>query len=516
MITVSNYFKEIDKIGATSLPETLRKSHEFVVKGTNGGGSWDVYQTNETIRKVIDLYLSKLNEYVISQPAKKRQAEAAQPVQQIKNEKQQHKPNRKSLKSIANPKVSNAKSPKTSGKLVELLREEVKFIKRYVGLHNKIKSPGAILNLIKALQRSIVQRLIRKESLLAKEIQSIQDKLVSLYNSMKTEKLIEINSKDLSRLVAIAGAEAVYPSINVIKRFVGMQGKELEDKKIEGFIRQIENAVKSKKILREDPYADKVTRIHKLLKQRTSRTISVSKAELNGLEGILKGCGCKPDLGKIYDTKGKALRRCKKRTYSDAKKGACSHNKGLTGILTAEEIANREIVSLNFNYRWSALLGKPAKNFTMMIHGEPGGGKTTLLLKFAQYLAENFGKVIFISSEEFAATTLTSKVKELFNEFPPNLHFTESVKNYDLSDYDFIVLDSVNDLGLSVADFKQLKQEYPTAAFILLLQHTKAGQFKGGKEWEHEAEIAGEIINGVVTIYKNRYGVKGSFDFFNN
>lgn len=511
MIGTGNYFKEIEKADIDNLPDTLRKSHEFVAKSTSNGSSWDIYNTNTTIRKVIDLYLVKLNEYVSTKQnqAQPDQSERPEPKKQIIKQRPPKKAKSNPVKEKPNPSVKH-------GKLVERIREEVKFIKRYVGLHNKVKSPGAILNLVKGLQRSIVQKLIKKESPFAKEIQSIQDKLVSLYNSMKSEKLIEINAKDLARLVSIAGGEAVYPSINVIRRFVGMQGKELEDKKVNAFIRQIENSVKSKKILKDDPYADKINRIYKLLKQRTSRTLALSKAELNGLEGILAVCDCKNDLGKIYHTQGRSLRQCKKRTYSDANKGACSHNKGLSGILTAEEIANREIVSLNFNYRWSALLGKPAKNFTMMIHGEPGGGKTTLLLKFAQYLAENFGKVIFISSEEFAATTLTSKVKELFNEFPPNLHFTESVKNYDLSDYDFIVLDSVNDLGLSVADFKQLKQEYPTAAFILLLQHTKAGQFKGGKEWEHETEIAGEIINGVVTIYKNRYGVKGSFDFFNN
>lgn len=498
MITVSNYFAEIEKVGIPNLPDTLRKSHEFVAKSTNGGSSWNIYQTNETIRKVIDLYLSKLNEYVASKPVEPKRSEAPEKIKAHASRKKS-KQNKKPIKNAS--KQSEPESRRPSGKLVEHIREEIKFIKRYVGLHNKVKSPGSILNLTKALQRAIVQKLIRKESPLAKEIQTIQDKLVSLCNSMKSEKLIEINAKDRAKLVAIAGGETVYPSIAVIKRFVGMQGKDLEDKKAEAFIQQIENAVKNKKILRDDPYSDKVNRIYKLLKQRTSRTISVSKAELNGLEGILKNCGCKPESNVSLPA------RKNQRHISQPE---------LSGILTAEEIANREIDSLPFNYRWSALLGKPARNFTMMVHGEPGGGKTTFLLKFSQYLAENFGKVIYISSEEFAATTLTSKVKELFNQFPPNLHFTESVNQYDLSTYDFIVLDSVNDLGLTIADFKQLRKDYPNAAFILLLQHTKNGQFKGGKEWEHETEIAGEITNGIITIYKNRYGVKGSFDFFNN
>ncbi|PZR31615.1 MAG: hypothetical protein DI538_20760, partial [Azospira oryzae] len=51
-------------------------------------------------------------------------------------------------------------------------------------------------------------------------------------------------------------------------------------------------------------------------------------------------------------------------------------------------------------------------------------------------------------------------------------------------------------------------------SFILILQHTKAGNYKGGKDWEHEIEIAGEVEKGVITIYRNRYGVKGSMNFF--
>jgi hypothetical protein len=94
---------------------------------------------------------------------------------------------------------------------VEHIREEVKFIKRYVGLHNKVKSPNAILAFIKALQRSIVQKLIRKTSPLSEEIEMIQNKLVQAYNKMKGDESFAINDKDLNHLVAIAGGEKVYP-----------------------------------------------------------------------------------------------------------------------------------------------------------------------------------------------------------------------------------------------------------------------------------------------------------------
>ncbi|MEI9918152.1 MAG: hypothetical protein WDO14_05045 [Bacteroidota bacterium] len=521
MISTTNYFREIEKIGVDTLPETLLKGHELVAKSTSNGSNWNSYEQNETIRKVIDLYFEKLNQYVKakggnataqeqSRKAVERKIPTPKPPRQTRLKKEESKATSSAIKK---------KSIKGKlGKHVEHIREEVKFIKRYVALHNKVKSPSSILSLIKSLQRSIVQRLIRKTSPLVGEIRAMQDKLVNLYNSMKGDMQIELHSKDLNRLVSIAGGEQVYPSINIIKRYIGMQGKQIDSSKIELFQRQIDNALKNEKVKADDPYRDKVQAIHNTIKKlKAGNTVNIARAELNGLEGIVKSCGCKPSLGKIYNTNGKKLRQCNKRTYTDAKtKGACSFNKGLSGVLTAEEMASRTFEKLNFNQRYSSLIGQPAKNFTMMLHGEPNAGKTTFLLKFAKYLAEFFGKVLYISSEEFSAATMTDKVNELLTPFPENLFFYANLEGIDLSEYDFVILDSVNDLGLTLPDFKALRKDNPDTAFILILQHTKDGQYRGGKDWEHEVEIAGEVTNGTVTIYRNRYGVKGTMNFFND
>lgn len=518
MITIENYFTEIEKVEASNLPDTLRKSHEFVVKSTANGSSWDTYHNNETIRKVVNLYFEKLNQYLKSnEPTNKSYS---QPESKIDKPKTLLKSPTSSKKAIVKTAPSQkSKSKAKPSKKVEHIKEEVKFIKRFVGLHNKVKSPNNILTLIKSLQKSIVQKLIRKTSPLAKEIETIQNKLIGLYNSMKDNLKIEINDKELARLVVISGGEEVYPSINIMKRYIGLQGKDAEQKKIDSFVKQIESALSSRKAKEDDPYVDKVrTILNTLRKVKSGNVVSMAKAELNGLEGIVKSCGCKPDraLGKIYHTAGKKLRPCKKRTYSDAKKGACSHNKGLNGVLTAEEMANRKFEVLNFSSPWITLIGKPARNFTMMLHGEPGAGKTTLLLKFAKYLANTFGKVLYVSSEEFSASTMTDKINLLLNPFPPNLEFAANLKDPILSNYEFIILDSVNDLGLKLQDYKDLRDKHPNTCFILILQHTKAGSYKGGKDWEHEIEIAGEVENGVITIYRNRYGVKGSMNFFND
>lgn len=508
MITSHNYFEEITRIGVDNLPETLKKGHALVLKSTANGQSWTTYHSSENIKKVIDLYFQKLTEY----------SSTLKPKDSPRNEtKKEPKPYvsakraRSQIKRLDRKSATRTKPAKI--KRVEHIREEIRFIKRYVGLHNKVKSPNAIFAFIKALQRSIVQKLIRKTSPLAKEIEMIQDKLIHVHSKMKGDESFAINEKDLNRLAAIAGGEEVYPSITVIKRFIGMQGKS-DEKKIHDFIRYIENLATKNKITKDDPYADKVNSIYKAIKQRTSSKISVSKAELHGLEGIIKACSCKTDLGKIYHTKGKKLRPCKRKTYSDASRGACSHHQGLNGVITAEQMASRKLDLLKFFSYWLSLFGMPAKNFTMMFHGEPHNGKTIFLLKLAQYLAENFGEVLYVSSEEFASPTMTKKVNEFLNPIPKRLHFSENLKDPNLSNYGFIILDSVNDLGLKINEYKEIRKNHPDTAFIFILQHTKAGDFRGGKDWEHIAEIVGEVHKGVVTVTKNRYAPKNTLDFF--
>lgn len=507
MITSNNYFEEIERIGPGGLPETLRKGHDLVVKGTANGTSWANYQNSQNIRKVIDLYFQKLNEYLSTLEKKAIAPEAK--TRASKGAKSKQKGGEASVPKKVKEKVVRQGNVKH----VENLREEIKFIRRYIALHNKVKSPNAILAFIKALQRSIVQKLVRKTSPLAGEIEMIQNKLIQVYNKMKGEESFGINEKDLNRLIAIAGGEDVYPSITAIKRFIGLQGKD-DEKKINSFLKYLENLVAKKKLTKEDPYAGKVNAIYKSIKQRTSRKISISKAELNGLEGIVKSCTCKNSLGRIYNTGGRKLRQCKKKTYSDASRGACSHNHGLNGVLTAEEMANRKLDLLDFFSFWQSLFGRPARNFTMMFHGEPHNGKTIFLLKLAQYLAENFGDVLYVSSEEFASPTMTKKVNEFLNPIPQRLHFAENLDDPDLSEYQFVILDSVNDLGLKINEYREIRKDHPETAFIFILQHTKAGDFKGGKDWEHIAEIVGEVHKGVVTVTKNRYAPKNTLDFF--
>ena len=112
MITANNYYNQINSIGANQLPPTLLKSHELVNKVTQEGASWETYKGNTTIKRMIDLYFTKLDEYV----------ETHKPKQAVKKEapKREQKTVKEKSNIVPTKKPVQAKKVDTANQ-VELL-----------------------------------------------------------------------------------------------------------------------------------------------------------------------------------------------------------------------------------------------------------------------------------------------------------------------------------------------------------------------------------------------------------
>jgi predicted ATP-dependent serine protease len=145
----------------------------------------------------------------------------------------------------------------------------------------------------------------------------------------------------------------------------------------------------------------------------------------------------------------------------------------------------------------------------IMIWGQPGNGKTVWLLKFAQYMAEKLAmKVLYIANEEFNRSTLTEKIKE-FNIGHANLFISKDLASLNqsgmkLDDFDVVFFDSINSLGMDLKEYKHFVEANPGKVYVLIVQSTKDGDFRGGKDWEHEVDIAGEIKARKLELRKNR------------
>ncbi|MHB8260476.1 MAG: P-loop NTPase family protein [Bacteroidia bacterium] len=497
MITTQNYYTEINHIGASTLPPALLKSHELVNKITQDGASWETYKANATIKRVIDLYLDKLNTFEAHQVTKPTETKSKTNEPVAKKQAAT-----KSVKSAKEKKVKEVKKKKEDTAIgVEAIEDELKFIKRFVLMDGKTKSPEQVLHFLDALQKAIIERRIRKTSRYASEIKLIQEKLVELYNRMTEATTIHLKPETMQQMTTLVKTEKVMPSINFMKRYVRLQGKTGVEAKVKKLLDDLRKAVKNGTLTKADKYADKVNAMYKHITEVLDDTkkhvaLDISKHELNGLMGILNDCGCK--------------------SLSGAEDGEddASHKQlpNKNRVMSSVDFANMKFNTIGFTGKWLDFIGDPCKPFTAMVFGRPKMGKSYLCMELAGYLARNHGKVLYIAKEEKLDATLQKKLKDLQVQHP-NLYVSDDMIS-DLSGYDFVVIDSVNKMELEPDDLDRLKANNPGVSFLYVFQTTKSGVFRGSQHFQHDVDIVIEIPEKGLAMQNGRFNQGGEMRMF--
>ena len=99
----------------------------------------------------------------------------------------------------------------------------------------------------------------------------------------------------------------------------------------------------------------------------------------------------------------------------------------------------------------------------------------------------------------------------------PNFQIVKDLNTLPLSDFDVIVIDSKDSIGLkSSAEFKELRDAFPTKIWIITSQGTKAGDFTGDEKWRNEVDTLIYCENGTASTLedKNRWGAKASIKIY--
>lgn len=473
-ITTKNYLKIYKELNPKLISDTIEKVHQYILKNTKDGTNWEVLQKAGNAKSVVE--------------------------NQFKEVETLHK---QSL---------------TKSKGVENLGDAQRLIKRFVSFEGKVKKIKELLPLLRSLQQAMLKKLIRKTSPLANLVEGMQDQLLEYCNKYKPSQEVKVSVRNLNEYVVAAGGETVYKSIFLIRRFIDLSTAS----KMAGVAeyRKLLVAFEKAKINADDPYQGKIKDLQKIVKLRAeNKDAEIPAQDLKGLHGIA-------ELGTLYRKPNEYTRPCKDRKrHSDADAGACSWHRGLRGIdsqvedapvskaIPLYQIAQKHYDTMGFTGLWKQLFGKPCR-FKMMIHGESGSGKSVLMLRFAHYLATQFGPVLYVSTEEHDSPTMQIKASDL-PDIPGDLKTLDSLEGEDLGNYKFVIVDSVNHMKLSLERFKQLVKEYANTSFILIFQHTKDGQYRGSNDWIHEMDIAALVDKHNVKVHKNRYGVYGEANFYN-
>jgi hypothetical protein len=169
--------------------------------------------------------------------------------------------------------------------------------------------------------------------------------------------------------------------------------------------------------------------------------------------------------------------------------------------ITGDELIKKVFKKLNFEgSKFFELMGNPSIDFGAAIWGLPKGGKSNLAIRFADYLQEYQGDVVYIAAEEFANVTLQQKFKDIGGSKVTILETRdrEEIRRYlKEKDCKFVFIDSINNADIDSEYLKLLRTENPNKAFIVIVQATKAGNFKGDQSLTHDCDIVIEVRDGI-------------------
>jgi hypothetical protein len=494
-ITIANYYSKIQGIDWKTMAQGFKGGHDLV-EGlhTEGTKDFSLYPLIDSETKAtVDKYFVQLAEYLFKkkQPPATAAAKLFVPVAAKKQVKKTTPP----AKPVAKAAVKRVKQEEDDFEeeedvhYSERLPDEIRFIKRYISLHDKVKTKDDILRFINALQKSILEKRIRKTSEYAPEIEKIQKDLVKTYNTMKNRGTFVISEAAVKKYREKTAGERVYLSVQYLNKFRRIIGKPGIKSKAASLLLLIEKAIDSGRIIKKDPYYKQLhqamAQMQQFVKTKKTTTLEISQQQLNGLNGI-PGMGGLEGLDEVYTDRPQ--------------------------IMNSLDFVNLKFDTLGFTGKWRDFIGDPSRHFTAMVFGKPKFGKSFLCIDFAGYLARYHGNVLYVAKEETLDLTLQEKLKDK-NVAHQNLTVAAELPA-NLAPYDFIFLDSVSKLGYTPQDLDRLKALNPAKSFVYIFQTTKDGNFRGVNSYQHDVDIVIEVPEPGLATQMGRFNQGGTMQIF--
>ena len=188
--------------------------------------------------------------------------------------------------------------------------------------------------------------------------------------------------------------------------------------------------------------------------------------------------------------------------------------------LGVSQILNKNYHTLDFTGGWKDSFGLPSDPFHMLVYGHPKNGKTTFMLRFAKYLASNFGKVFYSSIEEGdTKTTQDAMLREGMGEIPDGKFMLGDQYFFnDLLEYlkggnrgKFVFIDSRDYMKLTAQQYIKLITLFPNKSFIIICWEQAgkpAGKF--AKDMQYMVDVVVHVHDFKATC-RGRFG--GNKDF---
>ncbi len=374
-------------------------------------------------------------------------------------------------------------------------------IRKFLNMIGKKKTRNSVQLLLNRINKAALEKEIRLKSQFSKPLKFIAESAVAALNT---------NYATIKFAQTKEGAELLEPYMNdkeatpirMLRQFYNSQNKK--------FTPRHETLVeKLKQIDKDDPFSvEAKAAVKTLLTARQKGTvIKATRATLRGLDGI-----CKKKGNSLNGLDGMGLHPAVAGAIGGAASGVIGGTvyRALSGVELMD--VDYETMNLSFDFKGIGLDDMP-KNASVLAFGKPKHGKSTFALQLANELSKQ-GKLLYVSNEEMMGNgnpskSLQDRVKRI--GYTQNMFFSKNL-NVKLAEFQFIVIDSINSLGLDINAWRELRDMYPNTFFVLVSQVTKSGVFRGSQEWAHDVDVIVEVKNGEADIM-GRFG-SGEYQIF--
>ena len=182
--------------------------------------------------------------------------------------------------------------------------------------------------------------------------------------------------------------------------------------------------------------------------------------------------------------------------------------------LKASDIANMDFEVLPLDEGWQNLFQTAPKNMRIAVWAKPKNGKTAACCNFASYLTK-FGPILYNFADQGINLSTKNLIEISGMDKKPNAFITTTdklevlAKEIESTGAHHVVIDMINqyiDQGVTPHIFrKEILQRFPDVGFTLVMEVTKAGDFKGDQAWTHLVDQL-VIIENYIMDTKGRYG----------
>lgn len=298
-LTIENYFDQVgtymDIINADA---DFLSTYNFINKVTKNGKDMSHLDKSAEIRETFDLLLENLNKHTGKQKKDTGKSKSEKPAAPSKAAGAK---SRKAPAKTASKQPKEPKEPDVAAEKVEHIPSDIALVKKYVSLHDKVKTYDQVLSIWRAFNKAIVERKVTKDSPFKNEIAAMNSSLKSAIPAAQGTGSLHmvIAPAKLKAYKAIADSVEKSAGVSLMLEYINISGKPGMAERADKLIKRIDRADTGGK-LKGDRYLKDIRKAKSSLETYVNRETDVVVLNDFALSGIgeiaVFGCPCENNL----------------------------------------------------------------------------------------------------------------------------------------------------------------------------------------------------------------------------